>query len=665
MVDLAAVLPRCAVVREKGRIWGVLRFVLLASGIAANADAAIPASERAALLEVFNATNGPNWSFSDWGREVGTECRWYGVYCDNARTTVTGIFLDDNNLVGTLPSLNGLPNLEALGLSNGKLTGSIPPLTELKKLQYIGLDNNQLTGSIPALTGLADITGLSLSHNQLSGPIPSFAGLTKLDSVFLHDNRLTGSIPALSGLVGLITLALSDNQLTGPIPPLTGLSSLQNIYASDNQFTGTIPSLAELNSLGVLLLNNNQLSGSIPSLAGLTKLQALWLDHNMLTGTIPPLSASPILQSLKLHNNQLNGSIPSLSGLVWLQDLFLANNLFTGSIPALTDLKSLLNLSLSNNWLTGTLPSFNGLPSLATVLLDNNQLTGAIPQAPATLTPGKSNLCPNNVIRSTDVAWDLATGVVPWSRDCVPPPPVPKINTGGVVGLNNVANRIQPGSWISIYGVDLATTTAVWQSDFPTILGGTSVTLNGKHGYLWSVSPGQINLQAPDDETLGPVEVKVTTPTGTATSTVTLVSTSPSFNLLDGKHIAGIILRFDGTGSNGGGTYDILGPTGASLGYRTVAAKAHDSVLLFGIGFGATTPPVAAGKAFSGAAPTANTVQFTINGLPLTPDWSGISAAGLFQFNLTIPSGLGTGDLTIKATVNGVDTPVGVVVSLE
>jgi uncharacterized protein (TIGR03437 family) len=153
------------------------------------------------------------------------------------------------------------------------------------------------------------------------------------------------------------------------------------------------------------------------------------------------------------------------------------------------------------------------------------------------------------------------------------------------------------------------------------------------------------------------VPVVVTTAGGSATSTVTLAPFAPSFLLLDNKHVAGIILR-----SNG---YDIIGPTGGSLGYSTVATKAGDIIELYATGFGPTTPAVAAGQAFSGAAPAANQVTLRINNVNVTPSFAGLSSAGLYQINLIVPPGLGTGDVPIQASVGGVATPSGVVVSLE
>ena len=148
---------------------------------------------------------------------------------------------------------------------------------------------------------------------------------------------------------------------------------------------------------------------------------------------------------------------------------------------------------------------------------------------------------------------------------------------------------------------------------------------------------------------------------------MTLAQYSPAFCLLDATHVAAIILRSDGSGTYGGGTYDIAGPTGMSLGYKTVAAKAGDSVVLFGVGFGPTTPTVPAGASYSGAAAmvTSANLQLLINSKKITPGFAGLSGAGLYQFNVTIPSGLGTGDVPLSAVAGGAQTQSGIVISLQ
>jgi uncharacterized protein (TIGR03437 family) len=241
----------------------------------------------------------------------------------------------------------------------------------------------------------------------------------------------------------------------------------------------------------------------------------------------------------------------------------------------------------------------------------------------------------------------------------------PSISTGGIVPIYSTSSTIQPGEWVSIYGSNLAAAAATWNGDFPTKLGGTTVTIDNKPAYLWYVSPTLINLQAPDDTSLGTVNVTVTNSSGMSTSTVTLGQFSPAFLLLDATHVTGIILRSDGSGAYGAGSYDVVGPTGTSLGYKTVAAKAGDTVELFGVGFGPTSPAVPAGKVFSGAAATTNTVQLSINGKSFTPLFAGLSSSGLYQINFRVPSGAGTGSQPLLATVGGLQTQSGVVLALQ
>ena len=241
----------------------------------------------------------------------------------------------------------------------------------------------------------------------------------------------------------------------------------------------------------------------------------------------------------------------------------------------------------------------------------------------------------------------------------------PSITPPGAVPVDSTINTIQPGEWVSIYGTNLASSTVTGDGNFPTSLGGTSVTINGKAGYLSFVSPSQINLQAPNDTAIGPVPVVVTTASGTAATTVTLAQFGASLLLLDGKHVAGIILRSNGSGAYGGGTYDIIGPTGDSLGYATVAAKAGDAIELFAVGLGPTNPAVPAGQVFAGTASTTNPVMLRMNDVSVTPAFAGLSGAGLYQLNLIVPSGIGTGDVSLQVTVGGVQTPSGVVIPLQ
>ncbi len=245
---------------------------------------------------------------------------------------------------------------------------------------------------------------------------------------------------------------------------------------------------------------------------------------------------------------------------------------------------------------------------------------------------------------------------------------MPAITPGGIVPIDSTVTTIQPGEWASIYGTNLASSTALYSGSlpYPTSLGGTTVMIDGKPAFLYYVSPTLIDLITPADTATGSVPVAVITSAGTASASVTLSQFGPSFFLLDSKHVAGIILRTNGSGTQGGGTYDFLGPTGNSLGYTTVAAKAGDIVELFANGLGPTNPAVPAGQGSSGAAPATDPVTLLINNVSVTPSYAGASSeAGIYQINVTIPAGLGTGDVSLVAIVGGAQSPSTVVISLQ
>jgi uncharacterized protein (TIGR03437 family) len=233
--------------------------------------------------------------------------------------------------------------------------------------------------------------------------------------------------------------------------------------------------------------------------------------------------------------------------------------------------------------------------------------------------------------------------------------PVPFIVSGGVVPSGSSASAIESGSWVSIYGTNLAGCTASWNGDFPTTLGGTSVTLDSKPGYLWFVSPTQINVQVPDDTTTGLINVAVTTAGGNTSSTVTLAQYAPAFSLFSSKYPAAIVSNATG--------YDNIGPAGA-FPFPSRPVQAGETVTLFGGGFGPTNPPVPSGKVFSGAAPCGTTPQVTIGGMPATVSFAGVVGAGLYQLNVIVPAA-GSGDQPLQATVGGATTQSNIFLTLQ
>ncbi len=274
--------------------------------ITINGSSCLLESKREALIALYNATDGPNWTNNtNWLTDVPV-CEWYGVN-----------YFTENFI-------------------------------------YLSLGSNNLTGTIPPEVGsLIEFTGLILSDNNLSGSIPSEIGnMMNLRSLYLWGNQLTGSIPPeLGNLINLSTLYLYNNQLTGAIPPELGnLVNTSSFNLSNNQLTGSIPTeLGNLASLGTLVLSQNQLTGTIPlELGSLSNLSTLWLGSNSITGSIPAwLGNLTKLYNLNLSNNQFTGAIPTELGNLDLRWLYLSNNKLSGSLPSLSS--TVNTITLNNN----------------------------------------------------------------------------------------------------------------------------------------------------------------------------------------------------------------------------------------------------------------------------------------------------------------------------
>ena len=276
------------------------------------------AADRAALVALYNATDGPNWANNTNWLSDEPLGEWHGVQIGQAGRVVD-LRLYENNLTGEIPEeLGSLSSLNFLSLSRNLLTGEIPSsIGDLTSLRGLFLSENNLSGELPATLGnLSDLEWLQLHTNQLSGKIPeNFGSLTNLKTLRLWDNQLSGEIPSSIGnLTRLEELDLPFNQLTGSIPSSIGnLTSLTHLNLAKNRLTGEIPSsIGNLASLEGLYFYSNQLTGEMLSWMGkLTSLKHLELTHNRLSGEIPSeLAGLPNLELLMLSGNQWGGCIP-------------------------------------------------------------------------------------------------------------------------------------------------------------------------------------------------------------------------------------------------------------------------------------------------------------------------------------------------------------------
>jgi uncharacterized protein (TIGR03437 family) len=217
--------------------------------------------------------------------------------------------------------------------------------------------------------------------------------------------------------------------------------------------------------------------------------------------------------------------------------------------------------------------------------------------------------------------------------------------------------EITSGSWVSLYGTNLATTSRMWYpAEFtgnllPLYVGNVTVTVAGQPAPVYYVSPDQVNIQAPANLTPGPAAV-VVTHDGGASNTVIAQVAAESGGLF--------------TYSAGGKTYAAATfPNSVALGDPsvlpgTVAAKPGDFLQLFGTGFGASQ----AGVIISAPTPLATLPTVTIGGVPATVAYAGLVGAGLFQLNVQIPQSIAAGNQPIVVSYAGATSPAGVIIPI-
>ncbi len=154
---------------------------------------------------------------------------------------------------------------------------------------------------------------------------------------------------------------------------------------------------------------------------------------------------------------------------------------------------------------------------------------------------------------------------------------LPQFTVAGVVSAASYAQPISPQSIVSIFGVNLASTTASATSvPLPTTLGGTTVKFNGEPAPLFYVSPTQVNVQVPSIAVFSPitVNVSVTTAAGSSdTMAVPFYATGPGMFSQD---------------HSGCGPAAALNASqaGTPLNSSANSAAPGDYITLFGTGFG-------------------------------------------------------------------------------
>lgn len=217
----------------------------------------------------------------------------------------------------------------------------------------------------------------------------------------------------------------------------------------------------------------------------------------------------------------------------------------------------------------------------------------------------------------------------------------PVVNAHGVVSasLFGQFGSVALGSWIEIYGSNLARDSRSWATgDFqgvnaPTVLDGTAVTIGGQFAYVSYIGNNQLNVQVPTNIATGPQKLIVYTGGGqTAPVNIAVEPLQPGLYAPPANNIGGTQYVWaqlsDGS---------IVLPSGNA---NSRPAKVGETMVMYGVGFGPVTPAIPAGQIVQKSNQLAERFQVQFGGVPATVNYAGLApgAVGLYQFNVVVPN---------------------------
>jgi uncharacterized protein (TIGR03437 family) len=226
-----------------------------------------------------------------------------------------------------------------------------------------------------------------------------------------------------------------------------------------------------------------------------------------------------------------------------------------------------------------------------------------------------------------------------------PPPVVPTI--GSVVSATSFGGfaAVAPGSFIEIYGLNLAPDTRGWtKADFtgnqaPTSLDGVEVSIAGQNAFVNYIvaNPGQVNVQLPSNIPTGPQQITVTNKLGTsAPFNVTVNATEPgllapaSFQVGGKQYVVAFL--------SDNVTYVL--PAGAIAGLPSRPAKPGETIVMYGNGFGPVTPDIPGGQLVTQNNQLTLPLEVMFGDKPAQLAYFGLSPGlvGVYQFDVVVPA---------------------------
>ncbi|MDR3698279.1 MAG: hypothetical protein P4L56_01510 [Candidatus Sulfopaludibacter sp.] len=232
--------------------------------------------------------------------------------------------------------------------------------------------------------------------------------------------------------------------------------------------------------------------------------------------------------------------------------------------------------------------------------------------------------------------------------------------TQGVItaGAFGASSSVAPGTWVEIYGSNLAADTRSWSGDdflnggqnAPVSLDRTSVTISGQQTYIDYISPTQVNALLPLVSS-GSQQLTITTAAGNSASYPVNVSANqfavyapPQF-VVGGNQYVGAIFN--------DATYVM--PPNAVSGFTSRQAHPGETITIFGIGFGPASNGLQPGQLSAGQVAIKGTIQVLFGTAPAVVSFAGLAPGtfGLYQLNVVVPAIPSSDQVPLTITLNG------------
>lgn len=226
----------------------------------------------------------------------------------------------------------------------------------------------------------------------------------------------------------------------------------------------------------------------------------------------------------------------------------------------------------------------------------------------------------------------------------------PTLSGGGVylnpTGVLNAASSapftagVSPGELITLVGTNIGPNNlqVAQVVPFPTSLGGVQVMINNIAAPIYYVSSGQVAAIIPYEVSSAPV------------ARIQIINNGPQSNIVS-EFVNSTTPGIFTNPSGGAGEAAALHPD-YSLVSPSSPAKIGETIAVFVTGLGDVSPGISDGA--PGPSPnlsnTTNTITAAVGGTAATVTYAGLAPglAGLYQVNLTIPSGLAAGDYYLE-----------------